>query len=39
MEGKSSGDFELTFDTGQTVSGSRRYRDAVAALERAANAP
>ncbi len=39
MEGKPSGDFELTFDTGQTVSGSRRYRDAVAALERIASAP
>jgi hypothetical protein len=39
LENKPSGDFELTFDTGQTVSGSRRYRDAVAALERAANAP
>ena len=39
MEGKPSGDFELTFDTGQTVSGSRRYRDAVAALERATSAP
>jgi hypothetical protein len=38
LENKPSGDFELTFDTGQTVSGSRRYRDAVAALERAANA-
>ena len=36
MESKPSGDFELTFDTGQTVSGSRRYRDAVAALERSA---
>src|SRR4051794_32385757 len=33
MEGKPSGDFELTFDTGQSVSGSRRYRDAVAMLE------
>ena len=30
---KPSGDFELTFDTGQTVAGSRRYRNAVAALE------
>lgn len=34
LENKPSGDFELTFDTGQTVSGSRRYRAAVAALER-----
>ena len=32
---KPSGDFELTFDTGQTVQGSRRYRNAVASLERA----
>ncbi len=35
IEAKSSGDFELTFDTGQTVQGSRRYRDAVASLDRA----
>ncbi|MFT4116460.1 LytTR family DNA-binding domain-containing protein [Bradyrhizobium sp.] len=27
-----SGDFELTFDTGRTLGGSRRYRTAVAAL-------
>lgn len=39
MEGKPSGDFDLTFDTGQTVSGSRRYRDAVATLQRSATAP
>jgi len=39
MESKPSGDFELTFDTGQTVSGSRRYRDAVATLQRSATAP
>jgi DNA-binding LytR/AlgR family response regulator len=25
----SNGDFELTLDTGQTISGSRRYRGAV----------
>lgn len=29
-----SGDFDLTFDTGHRVQGSRRYRSAVAALER-----
>jgi hypothetical protein len=29
---KPSGDFELTFDTGQTLGGSRRYRPAVASL-------
>jgi DNA-binding LytR/AlgR family response regulator len=34
MEMKPSGDFELTFDTGQTVQGSRRYRSAVASLDR-----
>ena len=33
-QSKPSGDFELTFDTGHTVSGSRRYRNAVAELER-----
>jgi hypothetical protein len=33
VELKPSGDFELTFDTGQTVAGSRRYRNAVASLE------
>ena len=33
VELKPSGDFELTFDTGQTVTGSRRYRNAVASLE------
>jgi hypothetical protein len=36
MEMKPSGDFELTFDTGQTVSGSRRYKGAVASLDRSA---
>jgi LytTr DNA-binding domain len=35
VELKSSGDFELTFETGQTVAGSRRYRTAIASLERA----
>lgn len=34
VETKPSGDFELTFDTGQTVPGSRRYKTAVAALDR-----
>ena len=29
---KPSGDFELTFDNGQTLQGSRRYRPAVASL-------
>ncbi|WP_240535810.1 LytTR family DNA-binding domain-containing protein [Bradyrhizobium sp. STM 3809] len=29
-----SGDFSLTFDTGQSIQGSRRYRSAVAQLER-----
>lgn len=33
VELKPSGDFELTFDTGQTVAGSRRYRNAVASIE------
>ena len=36
METKPSGDFDLTFDTGQTVSGSRRYKTAVASLDRGA---
>lgn len=35
VEWKPSGDFELTFDTGQTVAGSRRYKNAIASLERA----
>ena len=34
VELKPSGDFELTFDTGQTAVGSRRYRNAIASLER-----
>lgn len=34
MESKPSGDFDLTFDTGHTVQGSRRYRNAVASLDR-----
>jgi len=36
VEMKPSGDFELTLDTGQTVQGSRRYRKAVASLDRGA---
>jgi len=34
VEMKSSGDFALTFDTGQSLQGSRRYRTAVEALDR-----
>jgi hypothetical protein len=34
-----NGDFELTLDTGQPVSGSRRYRDAVASIEAPAAEP
>ena len=34
-----NGDFELTLDTGQAVSGSRRYRDAVASIEALAANP
>jgi LytTr DNA-binding domain len=34
LELKPSGDFELTFDTGHTVAGSRRYKNAFASLER-----
>jgi hypothetical protein len=34
-----SGDFELTLDTGQAISGSRRYRDAVASIEALAADP
>jgi LytTr DNA-binding domain-containing protein len=33
VQSKPSGDFELTFDSGHTVSGSRRYRSAVASLD------
>jgi len=36
VETRPSGDFDLTFDTGRTISGSRRYRSAVAALDRSA---
>ena len=38
VELKPSGDFELTFETGQTVQGSRRYRNAIASLERVTSA-
>src|SRR5690349_11420169 len=34
IQSKPSGDFDLTFNTGHTVSGSRRYRSAIASLER-----
>jgi len=34
VQSKPSGDFDLTFDSGHTVAGSRRYRSAVAALDR-----
>ncbi|WP_257168440.1 LytTR family DNA-binding domain-containing protein [Bradyrhizobium sp. SRS-191] len=36
VEFKPSGDFDLVFDTGQSLQGSRRYRAAVAALARPA---
>lgn len=38
VQSKPSGDFDLTFDSGHTVSGSRRYRSAIASLDRG-NAP
>jgi hypothetical protein len=34
-----NGDFELTLDTGQTLSGSRRYRRAIASIEQLAANP
>jgi DNA-binding LytR/AlgR family response regulator len=34
-----NGDFELTLDTGQTISGSRRYRAAIASIEQLAANP
>jgi hypothetical protein len=34
-----NGDFELMLDTGQTISGSRRYRDAIASIEALATNP
>ncbi len=36
LEFKPSGDFELTFDTGKTVQGSRRYKTTVESLDRSA---
>jgi hypothetical protein len=36
VEFKPTGDFELTFDTGKTVQGSRRYKTAVESLDRSA---
>jgi hypothetical protein len=33
FKGGANGDFELTLDTGQSISGSRRYRQAVASIE------
>jgi hypothetical protein len=37
VELKPSGDFELSFDTGQTAQGSRRYRNAIASIEAKGN--
>jgi LytTr DNA-binding domain-containing protein len=34
VQSKPSCDFDLTFDTGHAVSGSRRYREAIASLDR-----
>jgi hypothetical protein len=34
-----NGDFELTLDTDQTISGSRRYRSAVISIEQLAAGP
>ncbi len=34
VQSKPSGDFDLTFDSGHTVSGSRRYRSTVASRDR-----
>jgi hypothetical protein len=39
VQSRPSGDFHLTFDSGHTVAGSRRYRTAVASLERLTGAP
>jgi hypothetical protein len=39
LKAGSNGDFELTLDTGQAISGSRRYRDAVASIEALATDP
>ena len=39
LKAGANGDFELTLDAGQAVSGSRRYRDAVASIEGLAAEP
>jgi hypothetical protein len=39
LKAGANGDFELTLDTGQTISGSRRYRAAVASIEQLAANP
>jgi LytTr DNA-binding domain len=39
LKAGANGDFELTLDTGQTVSGSRRYRSALASIEALAANP
>jgi hypothetical protein len=39
LKAGANGDFELTLDTGQTVSGSRRYRGALASIEALAANP
>jgi len=39
LKSGSNGDFELTLDTGPTIAGSRRYRDAVASIEAIAADP
>jgi hypothetical protein len=39
LKAGANGDFELTLDTGQTISGSRRYREAIASIEALATHP
>jgi hypothetical protein len=39
LKAGANGDFELTLDTGQTISGSRRYRDATASIGTVASTP
>jgi hypothetical protein len=39
LKAGANGDFELTLDAGQAVSGSRRYRDAIASIETLAAEP
>jgi hypothetical protein len=39
VEMKPSGDFELTFETGETVQGSRRYKTTLESLDRSASSP